>query len=192
MRGDRRGDVVRGPAEGGAARTCSASRSWSACRSRSSRSGPRASRACRSDEGPGRRRGRPGARAGVAAGAEPAGRASCWPRPGTPGSRRSARCVPVAGGRRRRASWRLVEREDVDLTVVGPEAPLVAGLADELTARGPARLRPVARRGADRGLQGLGEGRHGAPRHPDRARGRVHELGAGGRVRRRARRAARS
>ena len=29
-----------------------------------------------------------------------------------------------------------MEREDVDLTVVGPEAPLVAGLADELTARG--------------------------------------------------------
>jgi phosphoribosylamine--glycine ligase len=29
-----------------------------------------------------------------------------------------------------------VERESIDLTVVGPEAPLVAGLADELTARG--------------------------------------------------------
>ena len=43
-----------------------------ACRSRSSRSVPRASRACRSDEGPGRRRGRPRARPRVAAGAEPA------------------------------------------------------------------------------------------------------------------------
>jgi phosphoribosylamine--glycine ligase len=30
----------------------------------------------------------------------------------------------------------LVEREDADLTVVGPEAPLVAGLADELRGRG--------------------------------------------------------
>jgi phosphoribosylamine--glycine ligase len=30
----------------------------------------------------------------------------------------------------------LAEREDADLTVVGPEAPLVAGLADELEARG--------------------------------------------------------
>jgi phosphoribosylamine---glycine ligase len=29
-----------------------------------------------------------------------------------------------------------VERESIDLTVVGPEAPLVAGLADELEARG--------------------------------------------------------
>ena len=30
----------------------------------------------------------------------------------------------------------LVDRENVDLTVVGPEAPLVSGLADELGARG--------------------------------------------------------
>jgi phosphoribosylamine---glycine ligase len=29
-----------------------------------------------------------------------------------------------------------VEREGIDLTVVGPEAPLVAGLADELLSRG--------------------------------------------------------
>jgi phosphoribosylamine---glycine ligase len=36
----------------------------------------------------------------------------------------------------------LVEREDVDLTVVGPEAPLVAGLADELQARGRAVFGP--------------------------------------------------
>jgi len=32
----------------------------------------------------------------------------------------------------------LVEQEDVDLTVVGPEAPLVAGLTDELQTRGRA------------------------------------------------------
>jgi phosphoribosylamine--glycine ligase len=36
----------------------------------------------------------------------------------------------------------LVERESVDLTVVGPEAPLVAGLVDELEARGHTAFGP--------------------------------------------------
>jgi phosphoribosylamine--glycine ligase len=36
----------------------------------------------------------------------------------------------------------LVEHEDVDLTVVGPEAPLVAGLTDELQSRGRAVFGP--------------------------------------------------
>ncbi len=36
----------------------------------------------------------------------------------------------------------LVERERIDLTVVGPEAPLVAGLVDELEARGHAAFGP--------------------------------------------------
>jgi phosphoribosylamine--glycine ligase len=63
--------------------------------------------------------------------------------PGNAGIASVARCVPVdatdiAG------IVELVGREGVDLTVVGPEAPLVAGLADELTARkhtvfGPSR-----------------------------------------------------
>jgi phosphoribosylamine--glycine ligase len=38
----------------------------------------------------------------------------------------------------------LVERERIDLTVVGPEAPLVAGLADELRGRGFAVFGPGA------------------------------------------------
>jgi phosphoribosylamine--glycine ligase len=37
----------------------------------------------------------------------------------------------------------LAERESIDLTVVGPEAPLVAGLADELQARGLAVFGPT-------------------------------------------------
>jgi phosphoribosylamine---glycine ligase len=39
---------------------------------------------------------------------------------------------------------RAVEREDVDLTVVGPEAPLVAGLVDALAQRGRAAFGPSA------------------------------------------------
>ncbi len=55
--------------------------------------------------------------------------------PGNPGIAAEARCEPldptdVA------AVADLAERRGVDLVVVGPEAPLVAGLADELRARG--------------------------------------------------------
>jgi phosphoribosylamine--glycine ligase len=55
--------------------------------------------------------------------------------PGNAGIASSARCVDVQADDVL-GVVALVEREDVDLTVVGPEAPLVAGLADELTARG--------------------------------------------------------
>jgi len=54
--------------------------------------------------------------------------------PGNPGIAAEARCVPLdptdVG-----AVADLAEREGVDLVVVGPEAPLVAGLADELRSR---------------------------------------------------------
>jgi phosphoribosylamine---glycine ligase len=55
--------------------------------------------------------------------------------PGNAGIAEVARCAPVSADDVD-AIVALVEREDVDLTVVGPEAPLVAGLADELEARG--------------------------------------------------------
>ena len=62
--------------------------------------------------------------------------------PGNPGIARDARTFDVrvddvAG------IARLVQREDVDLTVVGPEAPLVAGLIDELEARGRRAFGPT-------------------------------------------------
>ncbi len=55
--------------------------------------------------------------------------------PGNVGIAREARCVPVVADDVASMAD-LVEREGVDLTVVGPEAALVAGLADELRARG--------------------------------------------------------
>jgi phosphoribosylamine--glycine ligase len=55
--------------------------------------------------------------------------------PGNPGIARHAECVPVAAD----DVPKLVDfaaSKRIDLTVVGPEAPLVAGLADELAKRG--------------------------------------------------------
>jgi phosphoribosylamine--glycine ligase len=55
--------------------------------------------------------------------------------PGNAGIANDAECVPVAVDDVEQITD-LVERKRIDLTVVGPELPLVAGLADELLARG--------------------------------------------------------
>jgi len=55
--------------------------------------------------------------------------------PGNAGIRRDARCVPV-GAEDIDGQVKLAEAERPDLVVVGPEAPLVAGLADRLRAGG--------------------------------------------------------
>ena len=64
-------------------------------------------------------------------------------RPATPGSPRDARVLDIAvddiDG-----LVQAVERERVDLTVVGPEAPLVAGLVDALAERGHVAFGPSA------------------------------------------------
>jgi phosphoribosylamine---glycine ligase len=57
--------------------------------------------------------------------------------PGNPGIAEIARCVPVKTDELAKLAD-LADAEDVDLVVVGPEAPLVAGLADLLTSRGRA------------------------------------------------------
>ncbi len=54
--------------------------------------------------------------------------------PGNAGIAEEATCVPVSAGDVT-GLVEFVERNGIDLTVVGPEAPLVAGLADELDAR---------------------------------------------------------
>ncbi|HEX2031283.1 MAG TPA: phosphoribosylamine--glycine ligase [Actinomycetota bacterium] len=63
--------------------------------------------------------------------------------PGNAGIQQLARCVPVEPTDIP-ALVELVEREAIDLTVVGPEAPLVAGLVDELEARGHRAFGPTA------------------------------------------------
>jgi phosphoribosylamine--glycine ligase len=63
--------------------------------------------------------------------------------PGNPGIARHVTCVPVAADDLH-GLVALAEREDVDLTVVGPEGPLVAGLADRLFERGRAVFGPSA------------------------------------------------
>src|SRR5438270_127312 len=57
--------------------------------------------------------------------------------PGNAGIESVARCVPVKADEMLELA-ELVESENVDLVVVGPEAPLVAGLADLLRDRGRA------------------------------------------------------
>ncbi len=57
--------------------------------------------------------------------------------PGNPGIAELARCVPVKTDELAKLAD-LAESENVDLVVVGPEAPLVAGLADLMQSRGRA------------------------------------------------------
>jgi len=56
--------------------------------------------------------------------------------PGNAGIAQVAECFSAVAADDIDAVVDLVEREDVDLTVVGPEVPLVAGLADALRKRG--------------------------------------------------------
>jgi phosphoribosylamine--glycine ligase len=63
--------------------------------------------------------------------------------PGNAGIASVARCVPVPADDIPGITA-LVERERIDLSVVGPEAPLVAGLADALIARGHVVFGPSA------------------------------------------------
>jgi phosphoribosylamine---glycine ligase len=63
--------------------------------------------------------------------------------PGNPGIARVAQCVPSASTPQ---SWlRVAESVGADLTVVGPEAPLVAGVVDAFQAAGRAIVGPSAK-----------------------------------------------
>ena len=63
--------------------------------------------------------------------------------PGNPGIKRLARLVP-ADVSQPDALVDIVEREDIDFTIVGPELPLSLGLADRLAERGRLVFGPTA------------------------------------------------
>ncbi len=106
--------------------------------------------------------------------------------PGNAGISSLARRVPVAADDVD-GIVALAEREDVDLTVVGPEAPLVAGLADALAARGRRVFGPSAAAARLEGSKAFAKDlmhRHGIPTarsgtftHVDEATVFVDELG---------------
>src|SRR5436190_1415103 len=85
--------------------------------------------------------------------------------PGNPGIARHAACVPLAAD----ALDGLVafaKRERIDLAVVGPEAPLVAGLADRFIEAGLAVFGPVAPAAAIEGSKAFAKrlmAHHGIP-----------------------------
>ena len=60
----------------------------------------------------------------------------------------------------------LAAQAGADLVVVGPEAPLVAGVADALRAAGIACFGPVSAAADDRGLQVVRQGGHDRGGHP--------------------------
>ena len=66
---------------------------------------------------------------------------------------------------------RLAQEQGADLTVVGPEAPLVAGLVDALEAEGLRAFGPPAEGARTRGQQGVRQGADARRRSADRRPG---------------------
>ena len=107
--------------------------------------------------------------------------------PGNPGIARHAVCVAVSVDDHD-GVVRLAERERADLVVIGPEVPLVAGLADRLRDKGFAVFGPGAPAAALEGSKafakdlmaraGIPTARYATFTDPDAARTFARELGA--------------
>jgi phosphoribosylamine--glycine ligase len=85
--------------------------------------------------------------------------------PGNPGIAKHAKCVPIAADALDDLT-RFVTQERIDLTVVGPEVPLVAGLADRLTAARALVFGPSAAAARIEGSKAFAKAlmaRHGIP-----------------------------
>ena len=74
--------------------------------------------------------------------------------PGNPGIAQEATCVPIAATDID-AILAFAKQEKIDFVVVGPEAPLVAGLVDKLEAAGIAAFGPSAAAAALEGSKGF-------------------------------------
>ena len=107
--------------------------------------------------------------------------------PGNPGIARHARCLPIPVDDHE-AIVSFAARERIDLTIIGPEVPLVAGLWDALAARGLLALGPSARAAAIEGSKAFAKdlmARQGIPTaayatfsDPAAARAYCRQLGA--------------
>jgi phosphoribosylamine---glycine ligase len=85
--------------------------------------------------------------------------------PGNPGIAQHARCLEI-GAEDIDGLLRAAEHERVDLTIVGPEAPLVAGLADRFADKGRAVFGPTAAAARLEGSKAFAKAlmmRHGIP-----------------------------
>jgi phosphoribosylamine--glycine ligase len=85
--------------------------------------------------------------------------------PGNPGIARHARCLPLSVDDHE-GIVSFAARERIDFTIIGPEAPLVAGLGDALAARGLVALGPSAKAAAIEGSKAFAKdlmARHGIP-----------------------------
>ena len=107
--------------------------------------------------------------------------------PGNAGIAASAECFPSVAADDVDTLVNLVDQQDVDLTVVGPEVPLVAGLADELRKRGRNVFGPSAAAARIEGSKafakdvmerrGVPTARAGVFDDPEKATAFVDELG---------------
>ncbi len=85
--------------------------------------------------------------------------------PGNPGMARTARCVPIKGDAIEEL-LAFAETERIDLTVVGPELPLVLGIVDRFEAKGLAIFGPSQRAAALEGSKVFAKdlmAKHGIP-----------------------------
>jgi phosphoribosylamine--glycine ligase len=88
--------------------------------------------------------------------------------PGNPGIAEIAHCFP-ADPANPDTLLAIAKREQVDLTVVGPEVPLSRGVVDVFTAERQTIVGPYRSSGRARIEQGVCERLHGAPERSHRA-----------------------